>query len=124
MLPLCADLGVGVIPWSPLARGKLTRDWDAETTRSQTDEFGKTLYRPGDKAIVDQVALIAEERDVPRAQVALAWVAGNPVVTAPIIGATRPEHIDDAVAALQLELTAEERTRLESAYEPHDPAGF
>ena len=124
MLPLCADLGVGVIPWSPLARGKLTRDWDAETTRSQTDEFGKTLYRPGDKAIVDQVALIAEEHDVPRAQVALAWVAGNPVVTAPIIGATRPEHIDDAVAALQLELTAEERTRLESAYEPHDPAGF
>ena len=124
MLPLCADLGVGVIQWSQLARGKLTRDWDAETTRSQTDEFGKTLYRPGDKAIVDHVALIAEERDVPRAQVALAWVAGNPVVTAPIIGATRPEHIDDAVAALQLELTAEERTRLESAYEPHDPAGF
>jgi aryl-alcohol dehydrogenase (NADP+) len=124
MLPLCADLGVGVIPWSPLARGKLTRDWDAETTRSQTDDFGKTLYRPGDKAIVDQVALIAEERAVPRAQVALAWVAGNPVVTAPIVGATRPEHIDDAVAALQLELTAEERTRLESAYEPHDPAGF
>jgi aryl-alcohol dehydrogenase (NADP+) len=124
MLPLCGDLGVGVIPWSPLARGRLTRDWDAETTRSQTDEFGKTLYREGDRAIVDQVALIAQEREVPRAQVALAWVAGNPVVTAPIIGATKPEHIDDAVAALDLELTDDERTRLESAYEPHEPAGF
>ena len=124
MLPLCADLGVGVIPWSPLARGRLTRDWEAETTRSQTDEFGKTLYRPGDKAIVEQVAQIAEERGVPRARVALAWVAGKPVVTAPIIGATRPEHIDDAVAALDLELTDEECRRLESAYEPHEPAGF
>jgi aryl-alcohol dehydrogenase (NADP+) len=124
MLPLCGDLGVGVIPWSPLARGRLTRDWDAETTRSQTDEFGKTLYREGDRAIVDQVALIAQEREVPRAQVALAWVAGNPVVTAPIIGATKPEHIDDAVAALDLELTDDERVRLESAYEPHEPAGF
>lgn len=124
MLPLCADLGVGVIPWSPLARGKLTRDWEAETTRSQTDEFGKTLYRPGDKAIVEQVAQIAAERGVPRARVALAWVAGNPVVTAPIIGASRPEHIDDALAALDLELTDEECRRLESAYEPHEPAGF
>jgi aryl-alcohol dehydrogenase-like predicted oxidoreductase len=124
MLPLCADLGVGVIPWSPLARGRLTRDWEAETTRSQTDEFGKTLYRPGDRAIVEQVAQIAEERQVPRARIALAWVAGNPVVTAPIIGATRPEHIADAVAALDLELTDEECRRLESAYEPHEPAGF
>ncbi|WP_404387433.1 aldo/keto reductase [Humibacillus xanthopallidus] len=124
MLPLCADLGVGVIPWSPLARGKLTRAWEAETTRSQTDEFGKTLYRPGDQAIVEQVAQIAEERGVARARVALAWVAGKPVVTAPIIGATRPEHIDDAVAALDLELTDEECLRLDSAYEPHEPAGF
>jgi aryl-alcohol dehydrogenase-like predicted oxidoreductase len=124
MLPLCADLGVGVIPWSPLARGRLTRDWEAETPRSQTDEFGKTLYRPGDRAIVEQVAQIAEERQVPRARIALAWVAGNPVVTAPIIGATRPEHIADAVAALDLELTDEECRRLESAYEPHEPAGF
>ncbi|TQM62829.1 aldo/keto reductase [Humibacillus xanthopallidus] len=124
MLPLCADLGVGVLPWSPLARGRLTRDWDVETARSQTDEFGKTLYREGDRAIVDQVAAIARERGVPRAQVALAWVLANPVVTAPIIGATRPEHIDDAVAALDLHLGEDEHARLESAYEPHEPAGF
>ncbi|GAA2151332.1 aryl-alcohol dehydrogenase (NADP+) [Humibacillus xanthopallidus] len=124
MLPLCADLGVGVIPWSPLARGRLTRDWDAETARSQTDEFGKTLYREGDRAIALQVAAIAQEREVSRAQVALAWVLGNPVVTAPIIGATKLEHIDDAVAALDLRLGDEERARLESAYEPHEPAGF
>ncbi|HET7802504.1 MAG TPA: aldo/keto reductase [Humibacillus xanthopallidus] len=124
MLPLCADLGVGVIPWSPLARGRLTRDWDAETSRSQTDEFGKTLYREGDRAIALQLAAIAQEREVPRAQVALAWVLGNPVVTAPIIGATKLEHIDDAVAALDLHLGEEERARLESAYEPHEPAGF
>jgi aryl-alcohol dehydrogenase-like predicted oxidoreductase len=124
MLPLCADLGVGVIPWSPLARGRLTRDWAAETARSQSDEFGKTLYRESDRAIVDEVAHLAEERGVPRAQVALAWVLGNPVVTAPIIGATKPEHLDDAVAALDVHLTDEERGRLESAYEPHEPAGF
>ena len=93
MLPLCADLGVGVIPWSPLARGRLTRDWDEETTRSQTDEFGSNLYRPGDRLIVEQVARIASERQVPRAQVALAWVASRPGITAPIIGATKPHHI-------------------------------
>lgn len=124
MLPLCADLGVGVIPWSPLARGRLTRDWDEQTSRSETDEFGRNLYRPGDRVIVDQVARIAAERQVPRAQVALAWVAGQPTVTAPIIGATKPHHIDDALAALDLDLTAEERQQLDSAYEPHQPAGF
>jgi 1-deoxyxylulose-5-phosphate synthase len=88
MLPLCADLGVGVIPWSPLARGRLTRDWDEETTRSQTDEFGGNLYRHGDRMIVEQVARIASERQVPRAQVALAWVASRQGITAPIVGAT------------------------------------
>ena len=124
MLPLCADLGVGVIPWSPLARGRLARDWDEQTARSETDEFGRTLYRPGDRVIVDQVARIAAERRVPRAQVALAWVAGQPTVTAPIIGATKPHHIDDAVAALNLTLTDEEQQQLNSAYEPHEPAGF
>jgi aryl-alcohol dehydrogenase-like predicted oxidoreductase len=124
MLPLCADLGVGVIPWSPLARGRLTRDWDEQTNRSETDEFGSTLYRPGDRVIVEQVARIAAARQVPRAQVALAWVAGQPTVTAPIIGATKPHHIDDAVAALDLDLTDEERQQLNSAYEPHEPAGF
>ena len=124
MLPLCADLGVGVIPWSPLARGRLTRDWDEETTRSQTDEFGSNLYHPGDRLIVEQVARIASERQVPRAQVALAWVAGRPGITAPIIGATKPHHIRDAISALDLVLTDAEVQQLETAYEPHHPAGF
>ncbi len=124
MLPLCADLGVGAIPWSPLARGKLTRDWDASTTRSETDEFGKRLYHDDDKLIADTVAAIAGERDVPRAQVALAWVAANPVVSAPIVGATKPHHISDAVAAVELELSPEEITRLEADYAPHAAAGF
>jgi 1-deoxyxylulose-5-phosphate synthase len=117
-------LGVGVIPWSPLARGRLTRDWDEKTTRSQTDEVGSNLYRPGGRVIVEQVARIAADRQVPRARVALAWVANRPGVTAPIIGATKPHHIDDAVAALDLVLTDGERQRLQSAYEPHDPAGY
>ena len=124
MLPVCADLGVGVIPWSPLARGRLTRDWDEQTSRSQTDEFGKTLYQPGDRAIVEVVAAIADERQVSRAQVALAWVLGNPVVTAPIVGATKALHLEDAVAAVGIQLTDVERARLEAPYEPHDPAGF
>ena len=124
MLPLCADLGVGVIPWSPLARGKLTRDWDVSTARSETDEFGKRLYHDDDRLVADSVATIAAERGVPRAQVALAWVAANPVVTAPIVGATKPGHIDDAVAAVDLVLTEDERARLEADYQPHAPAGF
>ncbi|PRY14011.1 aldo/keto reductase [Kineococcus rhizosphaerae] len=124
MLPLCADEGIGVIPWSPLARGKLTRDWDAETTRSETDEFGKTLYRDSDAEVVAAVARVAERRGVPRAQVALAWVARNPVVTAPIVGATKPQHLEDAIAAVDLELTDDEVAELEAPYEPHSVAGF
>ncbi|MCI2238035.1 aldo/keto reductase [Paenibacillus sp. TRM 82003] len=124
MLPLCADEGVGVIPWSPLARGKLTRDWDTTTNRSEQDEFGKKLYRDSDAEVVAAVARVAERRGVPRAQVALAWVARNPVVVAPIVGATKPHHLDDAVAALELELTAEEVAELEAPYEPHEVAGF
>ena len=124
MLPLCADEGVGVIPWSPLARGKLTRDWDAATNRSEKDEFGKTLYRDSDERIVQAVARVAEGRGVPRAQVALAWVARNPVVVAPIVGATKPHHLDDALAALELELTEEEVAELEAPYEPHEVVGF
>lgn len=124
MLPLCADLGVAVIPWSPLARGRLTRDWDEETARSQTDQFGGDLYQSDDRRIVEAVAGIATQRGVPRAQIALAWVASRPVVTAPIIGATKPHHISDAVAALDLVLTDDEVQELQSAYAPHHPAGF
>ncbi|HYF73185.1 MAG TPA: aldo/keto reductase [Nocardioides sp.] len=123
MLPLCADLGVGVIPWSPLARGRLTRAWDTETARAETDEFGATLYRDEDRAIVETVAAVAERRGVPRAQVALAWLLHQPVVTSPIVGVTRPEHLADAVAAVDLALTAEELDELGSGYLPHAVAG-
>lgn len=123
MLPLCADLGVGVIPWSPLARGKLTRDWDDVTARSETDEFGKRLYHGDDKQIVDAVATVADARGIPRAQVALAWLTGNPQITAPIIGATKPHHLDDAVAALDVHLTDDEVSALEAPYQPHAVAG-
>ncbi|GAB3082905.1 aldo/keto reductase [Pedococcus soli] len=124
MLPLCADQGVGVIPWSPLARGLLTREWGEQTSRSETDEFGRTLYGEADRAVVDAVGDVAAARGVPRAQVALAWVLRNPVVTAPIVGATRAGHLEDAVAALDLELTDDEVARLEAPYVPHAPAGF
>jgi len=126
MHPLCADAGVGVIPWSPLARGTLTRDWGETTTRSETDEFGKTLYSEelGDRGIVDAVASVAADRGVSRAQVALAWVSQSPVVSAPIVGASRPQHLADAVASLELELSPEELTRLEAPYRPHPVAGF
>ncbi len=103
MMPLCVDQGVGVIPWSPLARGKLTRDWDATTERSEADEFGSKLYNPdSDRVIVERVAEIAAERGVPRAQVALAWMLSKPFVTSPIVGATKPHHIADAVAAVEV----------------------
>jgi aryl-alcohol dehydrogenase (NADP+) len=123
MLPLCADQGVGVIPWSPLARGRLTRDWDEETARSETDEFGKTLYREEDRAIVDAVARVATRREVPRAQVALAWLLHQPVVTSPIVGVTKPHHLADAVAAVDLALSADELDELSAGYVPHAIAG-
>ncbi|MDQ1743687.1 MAG: 1-deoxyxylulose-5-phosphate synthase [Pseudonocardiales bacterium] len=124
MLPLCADLGVGAIPWSPLARGRLTRDWDASSARSETDEFGKTLYLDSDRQIVERVAEVASARGVPRAQVALAWVLRNPVVSAPIVGVTKASHLSDAVAALDVSLTDDEVDALESGYQPHPIAGF
>ncbi|MEU0939469.1 MULTISPECIES: aldo/keto reductase [unclassified Embleya] len=124
MMPLCADQGVGVIPWSPLARGRLTRDWGADSARSETDDFGKTLYGEADRPIVEAVAEIAEERGVSRARIALAWLADRPGVTAPIIGATKPGHIEDAVAALSITLTDPETSRLESPYTPRPIAGF
>jgi aryl-alcohol dehydrogenase-like predicted oxidoreductase len=127
MLPLCADQGIGVIPWSPLARGRLTRDWEETTTRSENDEFGSGLYGDpdeGDREIVRRVAEIAEARRVPRAQVALAWVLSKPVVSAPIVGVTKDRHLDDAVAAVDLHLSAEEIARLEEPYTPHAVVGF
>jgi aryl-alcohol dehydrogenase (NADP+) len=124
MLPLCADQGVAVIPWSPLARGRLTRPWETDTTRSGTDAFGMTLYAESDRAIVERVAEVAGARGVPMAQVALAWVLANPAVTAPIVGATRLDHLDDAVAALGVHLTADEVARLEEPYTPRPVAGF
>ncbi len=123
MLPLCADQGIAVIPWSPLARGRLTRDWDATTARAETDEFGSTLYVESDREIVEQVAAVAAARGVSRAQVALAWLLRNPVVTAPIVGVTKPAQLDDAVASLAVELTDDEVRSLEQAYQPHRVAG-
>jgi 1-deoxyxylulose-5-phosphate synthase len=125
MLPLCADQGVGVIPWSPLARGRLARPWDEVTERSGTDAFGSRLYvESTDRQIVERVAEVAAERGVTMAQIAVAWMLSKPPVTAPIIGATKAQHIDDAVAAVDLELSSEEIARLEEPYQPHVPAGF
>jgi aryl-alcohol dehydrogenase-like predicted oxidoreductase len=126
MMPLCADEGIGVLPWSPLARGRLTRPWDTETARTRTDEYGNKLYVSAvdaDRKVIDQVAAIAAARGVPKAQVALAWVAQKPFITAPIIGASKPNHLDDAVAALTLKLDASEIAQLESPYVPHAIVG-
>ena len=127
MLPLCAAEGVGVLPWSPLARGRLTRPWDETTERAETDEVMGRLYGAtvdADRKVVERVVEVAEQRGVPRAQVALAWVAQRPGVTAPIVGASKPHHLDDAVAAVDLALTAEEMTELEGGYVPHPIEGF
>ncbi|MET8894244.1 aldo/keto reductase [Streptomyces albogriseolus] len=123
MLPLCADQGVGVLPWSPLARGRLTRDWNVTTGRSATDQFGSTLYQEGDRAIVEAVARVAEARGVPRAQIALAWLLHQDTVTAPVVGAAKPSHIEDAVAAVDLTLTDKELGELAEPYAPHPIAG-
>ncbi|MFT4099123.1 MAG: aldo/keto reductase [Rhodoblastus sp.] len=127
MLPLCAAEGIGVIPWSPLARGRLTRDWNAHSARAETDEFGKSLYRAtgdADRKVVERVAEVAAARGVARAQVALAWVLAKPVVAAPIVGATKLGHLDDALAALDLTLSAAEIRALEEPYVPHAIVGF
>src|SRR6195952_382399 len=103
MHPYCLDQGVGVIPWSPLARGRLTRDWDATTARTESDEFGRRLYSDDGRRIVDAVAKTAESRGISRAQVALAWLLRQPAVTAPIVGATKPQHLEDAIAAVDVQ---------------------
>jgi aryl-alcohol dehydrogenase (NADP+) len=123
MLPLCAAEDIAVIPWSPLARGRLTRPWDAETARTETDEFGATLYRDGDARIVARTLEVAERLGRPPAQVALAWLLSNPVVTAPIVGVTKARHLEDAVAAVELELDDSDIAALEEPYEPHPIAG-
>jgi len=124
MLGLCADQGIGVIPWSPLARGRLTRDWNEATERSETDAFGKTLYVPHDQEIVEAVSRIAAARGISRAQVSLAWMLGMPTISSPIIGASKIGHLEDAVAAVSLKLDASEIQELEAPYVPHRIAGF
>lgn len=138
MLGLCQAEGVAVIPWSPLARGRLARPWPEETSagsgltastaRSQSDDYGKTLYtsrtEDADRAVVNRVQQLAAARNLPASQIALAWLLHKPAITAPIIGASKPQHLDDAVAALDVKLTAEEIASLEEPYLPHPVAGF
>ncbi len=127
MAPLCRDQGVGMIPWSPLARGRLARAADQTTARTESDRFDKFLYKnseDADRAVIGRLGDIATARGAARAQIALAWLLAKPGVTAPIVGATKPEHLSDAVAALEVKLTPEEIARLEEPYLPHAVAGF
>lgn len=126
MLPLCREEGIGVIPWSPLAKGRLTRDWNKQTARSEIDEVGKAFYAKmaeADRKVVEVVAGIAAKRGIPRAQVALAWVLQKEPVTSPIIGATKANHLEDAVAAVSVKLEPSEIASLEEPYVPHPVIG-
>src|SRR5690242_11405431 len=128
MIPQCLDQGVGVIPWSPLARGMLagtrTREGEKRTTRANTDAFGDSLYQPElDFPVIDRAVDVAEQRGVSSAQVALSWLLHKPGVTAPIVGATKLDHLQDALKAVELELTDEETAQLEEPYVPHRVAG-
>jgi len=127
MLPLCAAEGIGVIPWSPQARGRLTRDWSVTSTRSETDDAVNRLFAhsvEADRKVADRVAQVAEGRGVPRAQIALAWLLSKPVITAPIVGATRLQHLDDAIASVNVKLAEDEINSLEELYVPHAVVGF
>jgi aryl-alcohol dehydrogenase-like predicted oxidoreductase len=127
MLPLCQDQKIAVIPYSPVAKGLLTRKPNKErneTLRAQTDAVGKRLYNEEDLTIAQRVGNVAETRGLPMAQIALAWILSKPVVTAPIIGANKPHHLDDAVAALSVQLTSDEIHHLEEAYQPHPVLGY
>jgi len=128
MMGLCQAEGIGVIPWSPLARGRLARAWQSENTkRNETDQFSKSIYtktEDADKKVVDRVGEVASKRGIPYATVALAWMFSKPYVTAPIVGATKPNHLTDAAAALSVKLTPEEITSLEEPYIPHPVLGF
>jgi aryl-alcohol dehydrogenase-like predicted oxidoreductase len=127
MLPLCAAEGIGVIPWSPQARGRLTRDWDYTSIRTETDDAHQRLFgksEEADRMVLDRVAEVAAARGIPRAQVALAWLLSKPVITAPIVGATKLHHLDDALASVNVKLSADEITSLEEPYVPHTVVGF
>ena len=128
MIPLCRAENIGIIPWSPLARGRLARPWQSETTkRSETDRFGNTMYsrtEQADRAVVNCLTEVAERRGVAQAQIALAWMLEKPEITAPIVGASKPHHLEDAVAALSIRLTPEEILALEEPYTPHPVLGF
>jgi aryl-alcohol dehydrogenase-like predicted oxidoreductase len=127
MLPLCAAEGVGVLPWSPLARGRLTRLWDAETERSKRDRYVRALFdssADADRKVVQQVAAVAESRQATMAQVSLAWLLAKPQVSAPIVGATKVEHLADAIGAIEFQLSEGEVSLLEAPYEAHGVAGF
>ena len=127
MLPLCAAEGIGVIPWSPQARGRLTRDWNYTSIRTETDDAHQRLFgksEDADRKIVDRVAEVATSRGISRAQVALAWLLSKPVITAPIVGATKLHHLDDALASVNVKLSADEITSLEEPYVPHPVVGF
>jgi aryl-alcohol dehydrogenase-like predicted oxidoreductase len=127
MLPLCINQGIGVIPWSPLARGRLARTNDVKTERSETDRFGTYLYRKtadADAAVIDAVGEVAQARGLPRAQAALAWLLAKNGVTAPIVGATKTEQLEDSIAAVDVTLSPEEIAKLEAPYVPHPVAGF
>jgi aryl-alcohol dehydrogenase-like predicted oxidoreductase len=128
MIPLCQDQGIGLIPWSPLARGRLARPWQSENTkRSETDRFGNTMYsktEEADRVVVERLTHLSKQRDVPQATLALAWMLAKPGVAAPIVGATKAHHLDDAVAALSVKLSPEEIASLEAPYIPHPVLGF
>ena len=128
MFGLCKAENIAVIPWSPLARGRLTRPWQSETTkRTETDEFAKTIYsktEEADASVVDRLAELSHKRGIPMATLALAWMLSKPVITSPIVGATKPNHLTDAVAALSIKLTPEEIAALEEPYIPHPTLGF
>ncbi len=121
MLPMCADMGVGVVPYSPQGKGRLTRPWGEQTARSDADEVARTFDSPADQPVVEAVERVARERGVGMARVALAWVLNNPVVAAPIVGATKPHHLADAVAALEVKLSDDEVRRVEEPYLPQTP---
>jgi aryl-alcohol dehydrogenase-like predicted oxidoreductase len=128
MMGVCADQGIGVLPWSPLARGRLARPWKSESTkRLETDKFGSTMYgatEKSDEAVVNELEKIASARGISMATAAMAWLLAKPDVTAPIVGATKLHHLDDAVAALGVKLTRDEMAKLEVPYVPHPTLGF